>query len=382
MKIAVITGASSGIGEATARELARRGWLPVLVARRRERLEQLAAELGGEYEVCDVSERADVDRAAAAILQRHGRIDLLVNNAGIPGRGDFLSLDPERIEAVLRTNYLGGVWMVRALEAALQPGSHVVNVVSVAGTVAFAPAGPYAASKHAQLAFSRSLAGLLAGRGVKVHTVLPGFVETEGFPQRSVLRSAFFRRMVITPELVAERIAGAVESGRREVFVPRWYRVFSLVQALLPGISARLVARSGYKRPAAELARLREALHGREQLVRLRPGLGLVPRRHRTGDAVVDVVVQHLEADVLERGHRRSDLRQDVDAVALLVDHLLDPAHLPFDPPEPLADRILVVAVVVLAHARTLRNARSRSEFETTKTLENAIAAAATIGFR
>ncbi len=251
VKIAVITGASSGIGEATARELARRGWRPVLVARRRERLEQLAAELGGEYEVCDVSERADVDRAAAAILQRHGRIDLLVNNAGIPGRGDFLSLDPERIEAVLRTNYLGGVWMVRALEAALQPGSHVVNVVSVAGTVAFAPAGPYAASKHAQLAFSRSLAGLLAGRGVKVHTVLPGFVETEGFPQRSVLRSAFFRRMVITPELVAERIAGAVESGRREVFVPRWYRVFSLVQALLPGISARLVARSGYKRPAA-----------------------------------------------------------------------------------------------------------------------------------
>jgi short-subunit dehydrogenase len=251
VRIAVITGASSGIGEATARELARRGWRPVLVARRRERLEPLAAELGGEYEVCDVSERADVDRAAAAILQRHDRIDLLVNNAGIPGRGDFLSLDADRIEAVLRTNYLGGVWMVRALEAGLQPGSHVVNVVSVAGTVAFAPAGPYAASKHAQLAFSRSLAGLLAGRGVKVHTVLPGFVETEGFPQRSVLRNTFFRRMVITPELVAERIAGAVESGRREVFVPRWYRLFSIVQALLPGLSARVVARSGYKRPAA-----------------------------------------------------------------------------------------------------------------------------------
>jgi uncharacterized protein len=250
VKIAVVTGASSGIGEATARELARRGWKPVLVARRQDRLEQLATELGGEYELCDVADRAEVDRAAAAILQRHERIDLLVNNAGIPGRGSFFSLEPERIEAVLRTNYLGGVWMVRALETALQPGSHVVNVVSVAGTVAFAPAGPYAASKHAQLAFSRSLAGLLAGRGVKVHTVLPGFVETEGFPQKSVLRSRFFRRMVITPELVAERIAGAVESGKRELFVPRWYRLFSLVQALLPGLTARLVARSGYRRPA------------------------------------------------------------------------------------------------------------------------------------
>ncbi len=251
MKLAVVTGASSGIGEATARELARRGWRPLLVARRQDRLERLATELGGEYEVCDVSDRADVDRAAAAILQRHPRIDLLVNNAGIPGRGTFFSLEPERIEAVLRTNYLGGVWMVRALDAGLQPGSHVVNVVSVAGTVAFAPAGPYAASKHAQLAFSRSLTGLLAGRGVRVHTVLPGFVETEGFPQRSVLRNPFFRRAVITPDVVADRIANAVESGKRELFVPRWYRLFSLAQVLLPGLSARLVARSGYKRPAS-----------------------------------------------------------------------------------------------------------------------------------
>ena len=197
-----------------------------------------------------MSSREDVDRAAAAILARHPRIDLLVNNAGIPGRGDFFSLSPERIEAVLRTNYLGGVWCVRALESGLQTGSHVVNVVSVAGVVAFAPAGPYAASKHAQLAFSRSLASVLGARGVQVHTVLPGFVETEGFPQASVLRSRAFRRAVIGPEVVAKRIVDAVESGKRELFVPRWYRAFALVQALFPGLSARLVARSGYRRPA------------------------------------------------------------------------------------------------------------------------------------
>jgi uncharacterized protein len=247
MKVAVITGASSGIGEATARELSRRGWRCVLVARRQERLEPLATELGGEFEVCDVAEREEVERVAAAILERHPRIDLLVNNAGIPGRADFFTLEAERIEAVLRTNYLGGVWCARAFEPGLQAGAHVVNVVSVAGTVAFAPAGPYAASKHAQLAFSRSLAGLLAPRGVRVHTILPGFVETEGFPQRSALRSGFFRRAVIRPELVAERIANAVESGKRELFVPRWYRLFAIAQALFPGLIARLVARSGYK---------------------------------------------------------------------------------------------------------------------------------------
>jgi hypothetical protein len=246
--VAVVTGASSGIGAETARELTRRGWRCVLVARRRERLEQLAGELGGEFQVCDVSLREDVAHAAAAILERHPRIDLLVCNAGIPGRGDFLTLDADRIEAVVRTNYLGGVWCVRALEQGLQAGSHVVNVVSVAGTVAFAPAGPYAASKHAQLAFSRSLTGLLAARGVQVHTILPGFVETEGFPQKTVLRSAFFRRAVIGPETVAVRLVDAVESGKREVFVPRWYRMFALAQALFPGLLARLVARSGYRR--------------------------------------------------------------------------------------------------------------------------------------
>jgi uncharacterized protein len=248
VQTAVVTGASSGIGEAIARELARRGWRVVLVARRQERLEPLAVELGGDFELADVAERESVDRAAAAILERHPRIDLLVNNAGIPGRGDFFSLEPERIEAVVRTNYLGGVWVVRALEAGLQAGSHVVNVVSVAGTVAFAPAGPYAASKHAQLAFSRSLSGTLAARGVRVHTVLPGFVETEGFPQQSVLRSRFFRRAVIGPELVAQRLVDAVESGKRELFVPRWYRVFAIAQALAPALVARLVARSGYRR--------------------------------------------------------------------------------------------------------------------------------------
>ncbi len=249
MRVAVVTGASSGIGEATARALTDTGWHCVLLARRRERLELLAAELGGDFEVCDVADRKQVEAVAARVLERHPRIGLLVLNAGIPGRGDFFALEPERIEAVVRTNYLGAVWCARAFERGLESGGHVVNVVSVAGTVAFAPAGPYAASKHAQLAFSRSLTGLLAPRSVQVHTVLPGFVETEGFPQRSVLKSAFFRRTVISPAEVATRILRTVEHGTRETFVPSWYRIFALAQALAPGLVARLVARSGYRRP-------------------------------------------------------------------------------------------------------------------------------------
>jgi hypothetical protein len=253
--VAVVTGASSGIGEATARELTRRGWRCVLVARREERLRALAAELGtgADIELCDVADRGDVDRAAAAILERHPRIALLVNNAGIPGRGAFTETDPDVIERVMRVNYLGGVWCLRAFLPGLRAatadgGSHVVNVVSVAGTVAFAPAGPYTASKHAQLAFSRSTAALLDGSGIRVHTVLPGFVETEGFPQRTKLRSRLLLRFVIGPEKVATVICDAVEKNRREVTVPWFpYRLVSVAQAVLPGVVARSASMSRHR---------------------------------------------------------------------------------------------------------------------------------------
>jgi short-subunit dehydrogenase len=252
-RVAVVTGASAGIGEATARELTRRGWKCVLLARRAERLEALAAELGGEWEVCDVRDRAQVDEVAARVLERHPRIALLVNNAGVPGRGTFVSTEPETVERVLETNYLGGVWCSRAFlpglrAAAAAGGAHVVNVISVAGTIAFAPAGPYAAAKHAQLAFSRSLAATLRGEGISVHTILPGFVETEGFTPRQTLQNPLMRRFVIEAEDVAKSIADAVEKGKREVTIPWFpYRIGSIAQAVVPGLVGRIAARFGYR---------------------------------------------------------------------------------------------------------------------------------------
>ena len=253
-RVAVITGASSGIGEATSRELARRGWLCVVLARRADRLEALAAEIGGEWEVCDVSDRQQVDAVAARVLERHPAIALLVNNAGIPARGSYLDIDPERIERVTAVNYLGGVWCLRAFEPGLRAAAgdgraHVVNLVSVAGTVAFAAAGAYSASKHAQLAFSRSTAALLRNTGIQVHTIMPGFVETEGFPQRKTLSSRLLRRFVIDADDVAQAIVRAIEKGRGEVTVPWFpYRLVSIAQAFVPGVFARLAGRTGYHR--------------------------------------------------------------------------------------------------------------------------------------
>jgi short-subunit dehydrogenase len=222
----------------------------VLLARREDRLHALADELGAEYELCDVGRREDVERVAAKVSERHPRIQLLVNNAGIPGRRGFAEIDLDRLEEVLRVNYLGAVWCLRAFLPALEAAgrSDVVNIVSVAGTVAYGPAGPYAASKHAELAFSRSTTAELRTRGIHVHTVNPGFVETEGFPQATALRSALLRKLVVDPDRVARHVVKAIERDRRETFVPAWYRVAALAQALVPGLMARIATRSGYRR--------------------------------------------------------------------------------------------------------------------------------------
>ena len=244
-RVAVVTGASSGIGAELARALGERGWHCVLLARREERLRPLAEEIAGEFELCDVSDRAAVDAVAARILERHPRIHLLVNNAGFTQRGDFLTGDPQGIEDVTRTNYLGSVWCLRAflpgLEAAVP--SDVVNIVSVAGTVAVPQSGPYAASKFAQLAFSRAAAAQLRARGIRVHTVKPGYVETEGFPQAWL--PAPMRRVVIGPERIVSHVLGSLEHGRGETTVPRYYTVASVLQVLFPNLLTRVLGRSG-----------------------------------------------------------------------------------------------------------------------------------------
>lgn len=250
-KVAVVTGGSSGIGAAVARALAGRGWRCVLVARREELLQKLAEETGGEYEVCDVGDREAVDHMATAVLERHPKIGLLVNNAGIPARTGFVDADVERIESVTRVNYLGGVWCLRAFLPGLLAAapSDVVNVASAAGTVTAGTSGPYAASKHAQVSFSRAVAAELQPRGVRVHLVMPGFVETEGFPQRAVW-PRYMHRVIAEPEDVAEAVLRAIDNNRREIFVPWYYRLGAIAQALVPGAVARTAASGRLRKPA------------------------------------------------------------------------------------------------------------------------------------
>jgi short-subunit dehydrogenase len=253
-RVAVITGASSGIGAALAHELSGRGWQCVILGRRAERLRQVAAETGAEVELCDVSDARQVEETAVRVLERHPAINLLVNNAGIPAYGTFLSASPERIEQVVRTNYLGSVWVLRAFLPGLERArpSRLVNIVSVAGTTVVPDSGPYSASKHAQLAFSRALRAELRPRGISVLTVNPGPVATEGFPQKEMIGRRSMRWMVLTPDRIAKKIARTIERRKGEVVFPRWMRIAGISTALFPGTVTRVVAQGDPGRDVPE----------------------------------------------------------------------------------------------------------------------------------
>lgn len=240
-KVAVVTGASSGIGEATARALAREGLRLVLAARREELLRALAEELETEALPvrCDVTVLEDLRRLAAATEERFGRCDALINNAGVPGRGRFAEVELSQLDAVTFTNYLGVARATKLfLPMLLEARGHLINVASLAGLYALPGAEAYAASKHAVVALSESLA-LTHGDALKVTAVCPGFVNTQGFPQPDRPRP-----VTVPLEAVADGIVDVLRRGRvGMVAIPAWPGPVSAIQRLVPGLYRRAVRR-------------------------------------------------------------------------------------------------------------------------------------------
>ncbi len=233
-RTAVVTGASSGIGEATARQLASAGMHVYAVARRGERLEQLAA--GHERivaHVADVTDTAAVDALADRVRAEQGACHALINNAGVGG-GPFVGRgDLDDVMRTLDVN-LNGVFRCLASFADLLEASapsRVVNVASVAGKVGIGPAG-YAASKFAVVGLSEALHLSWAERGITVSQVNPGFIETEGFAQDQIKRSPL-SGILGQPEDVARAIAETLVRGDAERTVPRAYRGVVVLRHLL-----------------------------------------------------------------------------------------------------------------------------------------------------
>ena len=240
--VAVVTGASSGIGEATARRLARDGAELVLVARREDRLRALADELGGATVVAvDLTDDDAPTRVKDAVESGHGRLDLLVNNAGSAWRGTFADTGWEHIERHMKLNFEATVRLTHALLPLLRRSapSSIVNVASVAGRISRARSIAYSASKFALIGWSDGLHGEEKPNGVHVGMVLPGFVATEGFPQRELMEKALTRRIVSTPEKVADAIVAVGPGGKAERYVPRPYWVIAALRIFAPALIRR-----------------------------------------------------------------------------------------------------------------------------------------------
>lgn len=182
-RVAIVTGASSGLGEGFARSLASCGATVIAAARRTDRLERLAEELPGVVPVaCDVTKSADRQRVVETALAAGG-LDILVNNAGKPGPPDALTETEEEFASILDVNLTAGLRLSVAAVAALSEGSplSIINVASVVGLVSTAPIGGagYAASKAGVIGVSRELAGQWGRRGVRVNVLVPGWFDTE-----------------------------------------------------------------------------------------------------------------------------------------------------------------------------------------------------------
>jgi len=248
-RVAVITGASSGIGEATARRLAREDGLHVvLVARREDRLRALASELlDASYVAADLTAPDAPERVRAHVEGRGAPLKLLVNNAGAAWRARFADGGYENVRRTMEINFDAVLRLTEALLPVLRANapSSIVNVSSTAGRVARGGTGAYSASKFALAGWSDSLYAEEKRHGVHVGLVLPGFITTEGFPQAELREKALTRWAVGTVEEGAEAIVEAGLRGKAERYVPRYYAVAVALRVLAPGLVRRVIAGGG-----------------------------------------------------------------------------------------------------------------------------------------
>lgn len=245
-RVALVTGASSGIGRATAIALARGGAEVLVHGRDRSRSAEVARLVDGVALLGDLSDAGAADDLVARAIAVHGRVDLLVANAGSGLSGPFTTMDPPEIDRLLVLDLVAPIRLIRAALPAMveRDSGYLVLVGSIAGRTGVAGEAGYAAAKAGLDVFAESLRLELAGTSVGVTVVVPGVVDTAFFDDRGGLPARRAPRPV-SADRVAEAIIGAIAHERPEVYVPRWLRVAPMVRGLAPGLFRSLAARFG-----------------------------------------------------------------------------------------------------------------------------------------
>ena len=249
-RVAVVTGASSGIGEATARELASRGAAVVLASRDAEKLEALRREIsasGGRALAVktDISDAGSVDAMVREAVEAFGSIEVLVNNAGLGLSGRVAELRAEDLRYIFEVNTIGPLNCIQAAVPHMPRGGRIINVSSVVGRRSIPKVGGYCATKFALNALSDALRVEVADRGITVTSVYPGTTRTafRENSRRTKDEKRGWRPKGVTPGKVAEKIADAAEKGPRDVYITLPDRIFVAATMLFPSLTDRLLSR-------------------------------------------------------------------------------------------------------------------------------------------
>jgi short-subunit dehydrogenase len=266
LKTAIVTGASSGIGEATARRLARDGMHVALAARRQDELERVAREIeagGGQALVVptDVRDRTAIHRMVQATLDAWGRVDVLVNNAGLGHSARVVALDPDQLREQVNVNLVAVIECAQAVLPAMmqRKSGHIINVASIAGLVGLPGSSVYSATKSAVISFSDALRREVRTSGIEVTVLCPGFVATgfsprlrkiaQGRPdaRRARLRAieSRARRLpgVMQADYVAGRIAGLIQHPRRRLIIPPGWGLLVAAAQTFPWLTDFVLSR-------------------------------------------------------------------------------------------------------------------------------------------
>jgi len=244
--LALVTGASSGIGARVAERLAARGLRTLLLARRVDRLDELATRLCRHAPSVavglDLSEAETVEPAIARLLEEHGPADVVVNNAGYGHYSRFLEHEPADHRRLMEVNYFAVVAILRAVLPAMMSRrrGHVINIASMSTKMGPWGHAGYAAAKAALVSLTQTLAAEHHGEGIQFSYVNPGIVDTEYFDTLGTLR-ARVSRWKISPDVVARRIVGLLDRPRLELCIPAHYRLLDVITALHPSLAHDIV---------------------------------------------------------------------------------------------------------------------------------------------
>ena len=252
--IIFITGASNGIGKQLAIDLTARGAVVVGCSRSRDRLVETLKEVRklspkSLMIACDIGDAEQVHGMMTKVLADFGRIDILINNAGIGMRKPFVDTPLETIETIMRTNYLGAVYCTHeVLPSMIARGSgHIVNISSGAGKIGTLNMAGYCASKFAMNGWSESLYHELRPLGINVSIICPGPVATEFNRDFRDSEPKSPPSLMVSPEEVSREIIGAIEKNKFEVVMPRWLSLMCLVKRYAPNLF-RLLAQRRFRR--------------------------------------------------------------------------------------------------------------------------------------